>query len=200
MITKSIPIKTLWRISSSCVPRGYSLTPESHFLSGDPNRVNVEKSKVSRFYQTDFLGFTYSRYRVRTKLSKKSLKRFKDRVRQLTSPRRRVFFIYFIKDIRSYILGWKGYFGRADCKDIFRKLDTWIRRRIRYFIWQQLRKMKTRVSKLKKFGASEVLAMTTASSGKGAWRISGSPGLTIAFPNSYFDRVGLPRLFDELLT
>ena len=83
---------------------------------------------------------------------------------------------------------------------IFRALDTWIRRRIRCFIWQQWRRIKTRFKRLKQFGISDELALTTAATRKGAWRLSNSPALKMAFTTDYFDKVGLPRLYGKLST
>jgi group II intron reverse transcriptase/maturase len=162
-------------------------------------RVNEEKSSVTEPYKSQFLGFSFTpawKGKSRSRIAKKSLKRFKDKIRNLTSCRKRVKFEVFIKDLRVYLNGWKGYFGKSDCTGIFRDLDMWIRRRVRCFIWQQWRKIKTRAKKLRKFGVRDELALTTAATRKGAWRLSTSPGLNIAFPKSYFDRIGLPRLYE----
>ena len=164
-------------------------------------RVNREKSSVTRPYKTQFLGFSFTRPydgKVKSKISNKSLRRFKDRVRELTKSRKRVRFEIFIRELRSYLNGWKGYFGRANCTSIFRELDTWIRRRVRCFIWQQWRRIRTRFRRLKQFGISDDLAMTTAATRKGAWRLSNSPALCMAFTIRYFDKIGLPRLFIKL--
>lgn len=162
-------------------------------------RINEEKSKVSLACRSEFLGasFTPSFTGARSRVSRTSIKRFKDRIKQLTSGRKRVKFKKFIEDLRVYLNGWKGYFGKLDANRIlFKNLDQWIRRRIRAFIWQQWRKVGTRYKKLKKFGINDDLALRTAASRKGSWRISNTPAICFAFPNSYFDRVGLPELFE----
>lgn len=164
-------------------------------------KVNQEKSKVTRPYKSQFLGmsFTSGEYgEVKSRLSEKSIKRFKDKIRKLTNCRKRVSFEEFIKGIRTYLNGWKGYFGKADAKrGLFKDLDRWIRRRIRCFIWQQWKRIKTRYRKLRQFGVRDKLALTTAATRKGAWRLSNSPGLKIAFPISYFDKMGVPRLYEN---
>jgi hypothetical protein len=48
---------------------------------------------------------------------------------------------------------------------------------------------------LVKFGINHDLAMRTAASRKGAWRISHSPAMDMAFPVKYFDKFKLPRLY-----
>ncbi len=162
-------------------------------------KVNKDKSQVMRSKDSNFLGFgfTWNQYLgTGSKLSDKSIKRFKDKIRLLTNCRKRVKFADFIVDIRVYLIGWKGYFGNAQAKlNLFSKLDRWIRRRIRCFIWQQWRRIRTRFKKLKQFGISDALALTTAATRKGAWRVSNSPALNYAFPKSYFDKIGVPRLY-----
>lgn len=163
-------------------------------------KVNQSKSSVVRPCETQFLGFSFTPNwfkEARTRVSSKSIRRFKDRIRELTKSRKRVRFEEFIKELKIYINGWKGYFGRAEAvKKLFKELDGWIRRRIRCFIWQQWRRIKTRFKRLRQFGVSEELALTTAATRKGAWRMSLTPALNYAFPASYFDKIGLPRLWD----
>ena len=53
---------------------------------------------------------------------------------------------------------------------------------------------------LVKFGVNPDLALRSAVSGKGSWRMSQSPAMSIAFPVKYFDKAKLPRLFDEVLS
>jgi RNA-directed DNA polymerase len=162
-------------------------------------RINRDKSSVTIPSDVQFLGFSFSvpslEGKVKTVIGSKSLKRFKDRIRVLTRSRKRVSFETFIKDLSLYINGWKGYFVKADWVNILRYFDSWIRRRVRCFIWQQWRRGQTKVKKLMKYGINRDLARKTAGSGKGDWRLSQSPALCIAFPKSYFDKVGLPKLY-----
>lgn len=166
-------------------------------------KVNRKKSSVARQSEVQFLGFSFSpplEGEIKVEIAMKSLTRFKDKIRMLTKSRKRVSFTDFIREIRIYLNGWKGYFGKCDSFGVLKDLDGWIRRRIRCFIWQQWRRGQTKVRKLMKYGINRNLARKTAGSGKGDWRISLSPALSIAFPNDYFDRVGLPRLYPKLKT
>jgi group II intron reverse transcriptase/maturase len=158
-------------------------------------KVNEKKSKVDKPTKRKFLGFSFFKIRsVKIRIAPESLVRFKDRIREITHPRRRIKFVNLIKELQGYLRGWKGYFNLAESRKILADLDSWIRHRLRSYIWQQWPKVRTRYRMLIKFGIGHDLALQTAASGKGAWRISNSPALGIAFPAKYFDKFELPRL------
>ena len=52
---------------------------------------------------------------------------------------------------------------------------------------------KNRFKQLRKLGVDHDLAKQTAGTNKGPWRISSSPALSTAFPNSYFINLGIPK-------
>jgi RNA-directed DNA polymerase len=159
-------------------------------------KVNEKKSKVDKPSKRKFLGYSFFMHsgRVKRVIDFSSLDRFKDKVREITSPSRRVKFLDLIKELRLLLVGWKNYFILTETLGPFRNLDAWIRHRLRSYIWHQWPKVRTRYKNLIKFGIRHDLALQTAASGKGSWRISGSNALTIAFPINYFDKAGLPRL------
>ncbi|MBF0315859.1 MAG: transposase, partial [Oligoflexia bacterium] len=134
----------------------------------------------------------------RITVSKEAIKKFKDRIREITKGIRRVSFMRLMSELKTYMTGWKSYFRIAGFKGIFKYLDGWVRRRIRCYIWQQWTGFKARRDKLVKFGIPIELAAKAASSRLGAWRLSTSQVMGRAFPNKYFDQFQLPRLYDEL--
>lgn len=164
-------------------------------------KVNENKSKVTKPSETKFLGFSFSNeIVVRSRISSKSITRFKDKVREITKPTRRIKFVDLINELKIYFVGWKGYFNHAEIKFELNRLDRWVRHRLRNFIWLQWRKCQTRFKMLVKFRVNPDLALRSAASGKGSWRMSHSPAMSIAFPVKYFDKAKLPRLFDEVLS
>lgn len=175
----------------------------SRFIEGKLKlKVNQEKSKVTRPCESQFLGFSFTGGwdpEVRSEIGVDSIKRIKSKIRELTKPTRRVSFESLIMGLKAYLDGWKGYFGKCDHKFILKDIDHWVRRRLRSYIWQQWRRSKTRFRKLQQFGVNANLAKKTACMSKGAWRASRSLALSYAFPNAYFDRIGLPRLHENKL-
>ncbi|MBF0300240.1 MAG: hypothetical protein HQK51_16075 [Oligoflexia bacterium] len=103
-----------------------------------------------------------------------------------------------ISELKLYMTGWKNYFRIAETKGKFKDLDGWVRRRIRCYIWQQWTGFKARRDKLVKFGVPIEMAAKASATRLGAWKVSATRVMTIAFPNKYFDKFKLPRLYDEL--
>ena len=99
-----------------------------------------------------------------------------------------------VEQLTGYLNGWKGYFGHCETPSILNKLDSWIRRRLRSFLWKQWKRGKRRFDELTKRGIRDDLAAQTAGSTHGPWRISSSPALHMALSNSYFASLGLPTL------
>ena len=156
-------------------------------------KVNVAKSAVDRPWNRKFLGFTFTRGRMpRRKVSAQALQAFKARVRELTLRTRGRTIRQIVKELGTYILGWRGYFGYAEVHSPLQELDKWIRRRLRCYHWKQWGRRGYR--ELRKRGISCVLAWNTAKSAHGPWRLSQSPALTIALPARYFAALGLPNL------
>jgi len=158
--------------------------------------VNMQKSAVDRPWNRSFLGFTFTKWGKvkRRKVSEKSLKRFKYKIRQLTRRTRGRTIHHIAKDLRQYLLGWKGYFGYAEVTSPLRDLDKWIRRKLRCYILKQWDRSGYR--QMRKRGVDRQLAWNTAKSAKGPWRLSGSPGVYRALPKKYFRSLGIPELVE----
>ncbi|MBN1570691.1 MAG: group II intron reverse transcriptase/maturase [Acidobacteria bacterium] len=158
-------------------------------------KVNSEKSAVARPWERKFLGFSFTaKEPQKRRIALKSMVRFKGRVREITQRTRGVNLQGMVEELNVYLRGWRGYFGFCQTPSVLEDLDGWIRRKLRCFVWKQWKRGRTRYKELRKRGVHEALAAKTAGSPHGPWRLSQSPALCIAFPNAYFDGVGLFRL------
>ncbi len=169
----------------------------TRWLSGQLKlTVNAQKSAVDRPWNRSFLGFTFTRGSKpkRRKVSEKSLRQFKHRVREITRRTRGRTILHIAEDLRRYMLGWKGYFGYAEVKSPLRDLDKWIRRKLRCYIFKQWGRSGYR--QMRKRGVDRWLARNTAKSAHGPRRLSGSPGVYRALPNKYFRSLGIPELME----
>jgi RNA-directed DNA polymerase len=158
-------------------------------------KVNEEKSAVARPAERKFLGFSMtSGPEIKRSIAPKALTRFKQKVRTLTGRTRGISIEQMSKELSSYLRGWKGYFGFCQTPSVLEELDQGIRRRLRSVIWKQWKRGTNRYKLLRQRGVSHALAATAAGSSHGPWRIAKSPAMHIAFPVSYFDSLGIPRL------
>lgn len=157
-------------------------------------RVNEKKSKVARVNQSKFLGFTISLGKnPRCWISIQSLKQFKARVRRLTRRSQGRSLAHVIQALSEYLRGWRNYYGFSKQVKLFRDLDSWIRRRLRAYIWTQWKKLKRRRKALIELRLKEGEASSLAYAGchHGTWVMSKTTGLHMALSNKYFREQGL---------
>ena len=160
-------------------------------------KVNAAKSAVAQPWERKFLGFSffYTKFgETRRRIAPKSIERFKERIRGITQRRSSVSLEKMIKELSSFIKGWRAYFGFCQTKFVLELLDGWIRRRLRSFLWTRWKNGHRRAEQLVKLGMGKSHARKIAWSSLGPWRISSSPPLHHALSNEYFDSLGLPRL------
>ncbi len=117
------------------------------FLEGKLRlKVNREKSRVGSPLNLKFLGF--SLYRVKQKVGirphQKSLKRFKDKIRELTSRKQGKSVAAILANLKRSTTGWLGYYSVADMKSKMQEFNEWTRRRIRQIFWKQWKRIKAR--------------------------------------------------------
>ena len=158
-------------------------------------KVNEQKSKVGEASERDFLGFSFTDGEVKKRrISPKAIERFKKRARKLTRRTKAVSIGQMVEELNPYIRGWLNYFGFCETPSVLAGLDSWIRHRLRSVIWKQWKRGRVRYAELRKRGIAKDFAAMTAGSAHGPWRLSGSRSMHAAFPNTFFDSLGLIRL------
>ena len=156
--------------------------------------VNQSKSKVVKATEAEFLGFTFTRKKIRW--SEKSLKRFRQKILKLTSRSWGVSMGYRLRKLAEYVRGWMGYFRITEYYRPIPLLDQWIRRRIRCCFIKQWRKPKTRYRNLVMLGVDRIKAASIAASSKGYCRLSKTYAVQQALNDSYLANLGLVSLKD----
>lgn len=158
-------------------------------------RVNQEKSAVGRPWERSFLGFSFTRQPLpKRKIASSSMRRFRQRVRELTSCKRSRSVVRVIADLTRYLTGWIGYFGFCETPSTLRDLDRWVRRRLRCIMWRHWRRGRRRFQELVNRGVSRSDAARTAGSARGPWRQSRTIAVGSALPSTYFTALGLRQL------
>ncbi|WP_278320209.1 group II intron maturase-specific domain-containing protein [Inediibacterium massiliense] len=71
------------------------------------------------------------------------MKRFKDKVRKITSRNYSISMKEKIRRLNQVIIGWVNYLSLA--KAIMKSLEGWIRKRLRMCIWRQWKNQKLRL-------------------------------------------------------
>ena len=165
------------------------------FLTGHLRLVvNETKSKVVRWDELEFLGFTFRSRYVRIRLTDRSLLRFKHRIRELTGRSWGVSMERRLSELRSYLRGWAGYYSLAMELKLFDRLDQWIRRRIRMCYWKRWRHARTRSRELMRLGVPRRPAIRHGKSRKGYWHMAKTIASGVGFTNARLAELGLLSL------
>jgi RNA-directed DNA polymerase len=157
-------------------------------------RVNKEKSAVGDPRKRKFLGFSFCGKEWKRRVSEKSLKKFKERIREITGRSRGVSIERMVSELREYEIGWNSYYGYSEIATELRDLNSWIRRRLRSMMWKQWKRGRTRFEELRKRGVDRDTAAMTAGRRHNPWRASLTKAMSKALPNEYFRSLGLPEL------
>jgi len=162
-------------------------------------KVNLEKSAVARPWERKFLGYSMTWHKQpRLKVAPESVRRLKAKVRTILRAGRGHSLPQVIKELNQLLRGWMQYFRLAEVKGIFEELDGWLRRKLRCLLWRRWKRPRTRMKELMKRGLEKLRAWKSSVNGHGAWWNAGASHMNEAFPKSYFDRLGLISLLDQL--
>lgn len=160
-------------------------------------KVNEAKSAVDRPWKRKFLGFSYlAGKESRIRISPKSIKRFKDLVRVITSRTRSKSLKDRLEELNSYLVGWLGYYALTEAPSILKGLDSWIRSRLRMCLWKQWKRPSARIRNLRALGIQYQNAYEVGNSRKGYWRMAHCPQMHKALDNAYWQRqelIGLSK-------
>jgi len=156
-------------------------------------KVNEEKSQIRQSYEVNFLGHSLLRG-GKLGLSQTSEKRLKEKIKQITRRNRGMKFEEILKELKTVLRGWLEYFKLAQMKSKLTRIEGWMRRRLKCLRLKQCKRAIGMVRFLSKLGVEKTLCWRTALSGKGWWRKSQSPALSIGMNNGWFEKQGLYSL------
>jgi group II intron reverse transcriptase/maturase len=156
-------------------------------------KVNRTKSEVGSPTKLKFLGFALYTKRDKTKgvrIHPKATKRFKAKVKEITKRNRGKKFDWIVYELKQFTNGWIQYYGIADMKSLMERMNQWIRRRLRMYIWKQWKKVKTKFKNLQKLGISKEKAWEWANTRKSYWHTSDSWILATTITNKRLEQRG----------
>ena len=157
-------------------------------------KVNKEKTKVAYMRDIKFLSYAFGRRngKCQYRLHSESIKKMKDKIRELTSRSNGWSYEYRKQRLHWYIRGWSNYFSLAGYKQGLEEWDSWLRHRIRMCIWKQWKRVRTRYHNLQKLVPDENRVRIAAFSRKSYWRMASHPVVHEAMSDERLKKAGYP--------
>ena len=159
---------------------------------------NRTKSAVAHVQERKFLG-----YRLlaggRLAIAPQSLTRAKERIREITRRNRGIRLERMISELNRFLRGWVTYFRHASAKVHLDRMDEWIRRKLRCVRLKQRKRGRSVTALLISLGVPPWRARKLGGSGRGWWRMAGSPQAHEAMSNQWFREQGLVSLAGQYL-
>lgn len=155
-------------------------------------RVNREKTSVAYIGHIKFLGYGFypTKGGIKLRMHRKSVTKMKDKIREITSRRNGISYEALKLKLKQYVTGWVNYFKLADMKNLLKRTDEWLRRRLRMFIWKRWKKVKTRHRMLRRLGYNHQNAIKYANTRKGYWQVAGSQILSCSITDKRLRKSG----------
>ena len=168
---------------------------EGKYKPNPVRRVEIPKEEKGKNRKVKYLGYGFYRYKgkCRMRVHPKSIRKMKNRLRELTvrgnkwsNPERE-------EKLRKYTNGWINYYRFADMKSLMETTDEWLRHRIRAMYWRQWKKVRTRYKIFRALHLPEWKVHELANCRKGTWRAAEmlNSVLTKAI---IVDRLGYPSM------
>ena len=129
-------------------------------------KVNMNKTHITRPLKLKYLGFGFYKdsktKEWKCRPHQDSVKKFKDRLKELTSRKMPGTVTSKIEKINQVTRGWINYYAIGSMKTAMTEIDAHLRTRLRVIIWKQWKVPKKRQWGLQKLGVGKDLARLTA--------------------------------------
>jgi RNA-directed DNA polymerase len=164
--------------------------------------INKEKSGIRKPTEFTILGYRFTAtlrkgdkgYVVTP--SDKSWDNLKRSLKQITKKTTPYSFDVRIKKIKEVYRGWINYFRLASMQEKLKDLDCWLRNRLRYCIWHNWKKPRTRMRNLIRLGVPAQLGYLWSRSNMGGWAIAQSPILVTTITLARLAKRGYESMLD----
>lgn len=143
-----------------------------------------------------YLGYSFwvaPKGEIKCKVARKALATYKQRIRQLTRRSIGRSMVELVEKLKPYVQGWKAYFRLSQTPKVWRRLDEWMRHRLRAIQLKHWKRGTTMYRELKALGATDMVARRVAGNARSYWR-NADGLLKTVLTIAYFDRLGVPRL------
>jgi hypothetical protein len=144
--------------------------------------INREKSGIRKPVQFKILGYQFvSTYQKGDKgtyqlvASDKSWNNLKRSLRAITKKTAPNTFDERVAKLKETYRGWINYFRMANMQSKLKELDSWLRNRLRYCIWEDWKKADRRKKNLIRLGIPNGQAYAWSRTRMGGWAVAQSP-------------------------
>lgn len=149
--------------------------------------INNGKSGIRRPDEFVLLGYGFVKEASGTyalTVSEKRVKSLKSKLKEITRKTSPASFDTRVRKLDEVQRGWVQYFRLAKMKNEVERLDSWVRRRLRYCIWHNWKKPKRRFKNLIRLGVEASKAKKWSNPRMGGWATAGSPILKTTITNA----------------
>jgi len=161
-------------------------------------KVNHEKSGVRHCSEVKFLGYTIMP-EGGIRVADKSIKRLKDKIREITRRNRGIGFDQVIMELNTTIIGWTNYYRLSNTwVSNFNNLDCWIRRKLRCYRLKQCGRRYTIFKFFRSLDIPENTSWNAVMYSQGWWQLSNKLAASRSMNIDWFARQGLQSLFLRL--
>ena len=155
--------------------------------------VNRAKSRAAPLKACEFLSYRLNN-RAKLAWTEKARRRFKERVREITSRNRGHRVRDVIDELNLYVRGWLNYYKHSSTYSEVKDLAEWVRRRVRLYYWKQWKQPRTRRRNLIALGIHPGVVHRASRSRKGYWRMSQNSIVRAALNNRWLEEQGVPDM------
>ena len=165
-------------------------------------KVNKEKTTIGYIQGKKFLGYSF--YVTKRKewalyIHPKSYAKLKEKLKEITNRSNGEGYVKLKESLRFFVQGWVSYFKLANMSGKIKRIDEWLRFRIRMFIWKNWKKTNTKYTNLKRLGVSGNQAYQWANTRKSYCRTASSHILQCSLNNKILKKAGYTFLNDIYL-
>lgn len=165
--------------------------------------INREKSGVRRPSTFNLLGFGFvpsykkgERGKYQLVVEKSKWISFKRKLKQLTKKTIPISLEERLHRINLLIRGWINYFKEASIQAKLKKLEEWLRNRLRYCIWHDWKKPERKRKNLIRLGIDQGMAYAWSRTRMGGWAVAQSPILRTTITVARMKKKGYVSLMD----
>jgi group II intron reverse transcriptase/maturase len=167
--------------------------------------INKAKSGIRRPVNFELLGHGFvpvykkgAKGQYQLVVAKKSWAKFKRNLKSITKKTKPMSLSERLERLSQVCRGWMNNYRLTNIYAKVKKLDEWLRNRLRYCIWHDWKKLERKRKNLIRLGIGEGQAYAWSRTRMGGWAVAQSPILRTTITKSRLKRKGYKPLIDYI--